>query len=140
MTMESNPNPLRGPLLDRIDPDPVKLARYRAEVDAMLEQNEKSLRWQKWFAGGLWVYCVLLATAFLVGFGFIAETPRWVPALGTVFVLLIAAAVELGKYFLSRVRLELLREIKGLELQVRALASPATSTAGTPAPGAAPRR
>ena len=41
--MEPNPNPLRGRLLAQFEPDRDELARYRAEVEAMLEQKERSL-------------------------------------------------------------------------------------------------
>ena len=91
--MNEKSNPMRGRLLERVDVDPGKLAQYRAEVDAMLAQNEKSLRWQKWYAGAAWVYCVLLTTAFLLAFGFYGDTPRWVIVFGTMFALLLAAAV-----------------------------------------------
>ncbi len=64
--MEPNPNPLREQLLARIVPNQEKLTRYREEVEAMLAHQEKKLRWQAWYASTLWVFVVLLATAFLV--------------------------------------------------------------------------
>ena len=45
-----NPNPIKDRLLDQLEPDRDKLAHYRAEVDAMLEQQERSLAWQKWIS------------------------------------------------------------------------------------------
>jgi hypothetical protein len=119
--MEPNPNPLRGRLLAQFEPDRDELARYRAEVEAMLEQKERSLVWQKWYAGTAWVFAVLLATTFLVLGAVRADSPAWFWPAMTALVILIAAAVELVKYFINRARLELLREIKALDVHVREL-------------------
>jgi hypothetical protein len=119
--MEPNPNPLKGRLLAQFEPYRDKLARYRAEVEAMLEQKERSLVWQKWYAGAAWVFAVLLATTFLVLGAIRADSPAWFWPAMTALVILIAAAVELVKYFINRARLELLREIKALDVHVREL-------------------
>jgi hypothetical protein len=116
--MDASPNPLRGGLLAQVEPDREKFARYRVEVDAMLEQKEKSLRRQYWYAASSWVFAVLLATAFVVVGAVSGDSPRWFWPAMTGMILLIAAAVELVKYFLNRARLELLREIKRVELSI----------------------
>ncbi len=117
--MEPNPNPLKGRLLAQFEPDRDKLARYRAEVEAMLEQKERSLVWQKWYAGAAWVFAVLLATTFLVLGATRADAPAWFWPAMTALVILIGAAVEVVKYFINRARLELLCEIKALDVHVR---------------------
>ena len=81
----------------------------------MLEQNEKTLRRQKWYAGVLWIYAVLLTTAFLILSGFLNTPPGIVMSFFGV-VLLLGAAVELLKYFLNRGRVEMLKEVKRLEI------------------------
>jgi hypothetical protein len=111
---------LRARLLAHVEPDPDRLARYREEVRLMLEQHERSLRWQKWYAGGLWVFVVLLATSFLLLSGN-TGAPGYFVAVMTALVMLIGAAVEMLKYFLNRNQLEMLKELKGLEIQVREL-------------------
>jgi hypothetical protein len=119
--MEPNSNPIRGQLLARLEPNQEKLARYREEVEAMLAQQEKSLRWQALYASVIWVFVVLLAAAFLVLGASRGDAPVGFYPIMTALVILIGAAVEMGKIFLNRTRLELLKEIKGLELQVREL-------------------
>jgi hypothetical protein len=119
--MEPNPNSLRGRLLTQFEPDRDQLARYRKEVEAMLEQQERSLKRQKWVAGAVWVWAVLLVTAFLYLSADRANAPVWFWTTALGVVMLIYGAVELVKYFINRARLELLREIKALELQVREL-------------------
>jgi hypothetical protein len=118
--MEPNLNPIRDQLLARNVPNQEKLARYREEVQAMLALQEKKLRWQALYASTIWVFVVLLATAFLFLGASRGDVSGFYPVM-TALVLLIAAAVELVRVFLSRVRIELLKEIKGLELQVREL-------------------
>jgi hypothetical protein len=113
-------NELRDRLLAHVEPDPDRLARYREEVRAMLERHEKALRWQKWYAGSIWVFVVFLATAFLLLSGNVGA-PGYFVAVMTALVMLIGAAVELLKYFLNRGLLEILKEVKGLEIQVREL-------------------
>jgi hypothetical protein len=116
--MANKPEPLRERLLAQFEPDREKLATYRREVQAMLEQNERTLQRQKWYAGGIWVFVVLTGTAFLVLGGLRGDTPvgAWL-GIFACFVL-IGAAVELVKYFINRSRVEVLKELKGLELQL----------------------
>jgi hypothetical protein len=116
--MDNKPEPLRERLLAQFEPDREKLATYRKEVQTMLEKNERTLRWQKWYAGGIWIFVVLLGTAFLVLGGLRGDTPvgAWL-GIFACFVL-IGAAVEVVKYFINRSRVEVLKEIKGLELQL----------------------
>jgi hypothetical protein len=121
MTMEPNPNPIRDHLLARLEPSQQRMARYREEVDAMLALQEKKLRWQTWYASGMWVFVVLLGTAFLVLGASRGDVSIAFWPIMTALFLLIGAAVELGKVFLTRTKVELLKEIKGLELQVREL-------------------
>lgn len=106
---------MRDRLLSRL-PQPENAAAYRNEVTALLEKNEKTLRKQAWYSGAIWIYIVLFATAMFIG---IAYKPQRAAEMGT-FVLLfvIYAAVELLKYFINRNRVELLKEIKQVQLQV----------------------
>jgi hypothetical protein len=88
------------------------------EVQTMLENNERTLRRQKWYAGSIWIFMVLMGTAFLVLGGMRDDTPvgLWL-GIFACFVL-IGAAVEMVKYFINRSRVEVLKEVKGLELQL----------------------
>ena len=105
---------MRDRLLARL-PQPENLADYRNEVNALLEKKQKMVRKEAWYSGAIWVYVVLLGTA-LMTFG--AGKPKAAEVGTFVLFFLIGAAVELLKYFISRSRLELLTEIKQVQLQV----------------------
>lgn len=85
----------------------------------MLNERERALKREKWYAGTLWIFVVLLATAFLTLGAVRDESSSKLWAIATIFVLIIGAAVEMGKYFLNRMRMDLLKELKSLELLVR---------------------
>src|SRR5262245_60240149 len=116
--MESNNDSLRARLMAQSEPSADKMASYRKEIQAMLDKNEISLRRQKWYSGAIWFYVVALTTIFLLLGARRADTP--VAVLWGMFacLLLIAGAVELLKYFINRSRVELLKELKGLEVQL----------------------
>jgi purine-cytosine permease-like protein len=116
--MEKKPEPLRERLLAQFEPEGGKLAIYRKEVQAMLEKNERTLRRQKWYAGVIWVFVVAVGTCFLFLGGQRGDTPvgAWLGILACFF--LIGPAVEIVKYFINRSRVEVLKELKGLELQL----------------------
>ncbi len=84
----------------------------------MLEKNERTLLMQKWYASAIWIFVVGLATSFLVLGGQRGDTPAgaWLGIIACVFM--IGAAVEMVKYFINRSRVEVLKEVKGLELQL----------------------
>jgi hypothetical protein len=112
---------LRDQLLAQSEPPREKLVRHQQEIQAMLERNERRLRMEKWYSGGIWMYAVLFMTGslLLVGYrGFVAPD---VTILAFAFMILICGGVEVVKHFINRSRVELLKELKGLELQIHAL-------------------
>ena len=84
----------------------------------MLEKNERTLQWQKWYAGAIWVFVVSMGTTFLVLGGLRGDAPVGIWLGIFACFMLIGAAVELVKYFINRSRVAVLRELKGLELQL----------------------
>jgi hypothetical protein len=116
--MDQKPEPLRERLLAQSEPDRDKLATYRKEVQTMLEKQERTMRFQKWYAGSIWMFVVTLGTCFLVLGGLRGDTPvgAWLGIMACFFM--IGPAVELIKYFINRSRIEVLKEVKGLELQL----------------------
>jgi hypothetical protein len=112
---------MREGLLSRL-PRPENLADYRKEVTTLLEKNEKTLRRQAWYSGAIWVWMVLLGTAFFLLVGQHPDKPRaaWLAAYMGSFAcfFLISGAVELLKYFINRARVEVLKETKQVQLQV----------------------
>lgn len=116
----SPPNPpdaIRDRLLSQVViPQPE--STYRQELNAMLERQERGLRIERIGATAIWCFAVLLGTIFLLIGGFRPEvSPAITMELFGIF-LLISAAVELLKYFISRSRVEMLRAIKSLEVEV----------------------
>src|SRR5438309_12113514 len=101
---------LRDRLLAHAQPDPGRLAHYQEEVRAMLERQEKTLWWQKWYAGASWFATLLVAVLFLI------LTPPKTPTGGVwlmpyiiTAVVLLGATIELLKYYLNRSRVEILK-------------------------------
>jgi hypothetical protein len=116
--MESKPEPLRERLLAQFEPDVDRLASYRKEIQAMLANQERALRFQKWYAAANWIFVVALGTVFLTMAGVREMLPPG-PLLGFLSCFfLIGGAVELLKCFMNGHRVELLKELKGLELQL----------------------
>ena len=87
----------------------------------MLEKLDRRLRLQKWYAGGIWIYAVLFMTAYLLFVGIWGVVSPQLTVMAVGFMLLISAGIEIVKYFINRSRVEVLKELKGLELQVMAL-------------------
>ena len=119
----SNPHKsLRDKLLAQSEParDADRFDRYQQETQAMLEKLERRLRIEKWGVTALWIYAVLLMTAMLLGVGFWGHAPE-VSMLAGAFVILIYGGIELVKHFINRSRVEVLKELKGLELHLLAL-------------------
>ena len=122
--MDKQPEPLRERLLAQFEPDPEKLATYHKGVQAMLEKNEQALRLQKRIAKsmGIGACFFLLGIGLIALGGLIAGEPFLVgPASVWVFavcLILIGASFEILKYFIERGRVEVLKEVKGLELQL----------------------
>jgi hypothetical protein len=117
----SKPNdPLRDRLLSQSNPEPGRLATYRQEVEAMLEREERSLRRQAWYSGAIWLWAVFLLTGFGLVAGYAREQPNRVYfCLGVMLLAMsIYGAVEMLKFFINRARLEVVKDIKGLELRL----------------------
>lgn len=116
--MEPKPDPLRERLLAQFKPDAGKLASHRKEIETMLEKQERTLRFQKWYAAANWIFVVALGTVFLTLAGMREMIPPGTLLGFLSLFFLIGGAVELLKCFMNGHRVELLKEVKGLELQV----------------------
>jgi hypothetical protein len=119
--MTEEPNPLRDQLLAQGETAREKLVRYREETQAMLEKLDRRLRMQKWYSGSIWIYAVLFMTAYLLFVGLAGVVAPQLVVMAVAFMLLISAGIEIVKYFINRSRVEVLKELKGLELQMMAL-------------------
>src|SRR5437870_4670751 len=106
--MNNNSEPLRERLLAQFEPDQEKATLYRKEIQAMLEKNERTLQVQKWYAGSIWAFVVLLSTSFMILAGIYNEKPAgiWLGLLACFFASVFS--LEIVKYFINRSRVEVL--------------------------------
>jgi hypothetical protein len=109
---------IRDRLLAQHAPDPGRLAQYRKEVDAMLEANERRLRLEKWYSGSIWIFAVLLSTVFMLLAGYTPGFPMGVLMAYMFGFLTLTAAVVLLQHFINRSRVELLKELKQIQIEV----------------------
>ena len=115
--MEQRNDSIRDRLLLRL-PQPENLAAYREEVASMLEKNEKAFREKKWVVCTILFFAVGFITVPLSLNWFRLDTPQGISFVGTAFVLLLYAFTEVLKHFINRSRVEILREVKQVQLQV----------------------
>jgi len=116
--MEQRNDVLRDRLLSRL-PQPANYAAYQETVAAEIARNEKRLRRTWWATLALWLYVIaffMILTMFR-GANWLS-TPHGHVAELTCLFLIVFGAVEVLKYFISRSRVEILKEIKQVQLQV----------------------
>lgn len=118
--MEPNDKEFRRNLLEQMVPEPGRLERYRQEMTKMLDNNERGLRLEKRITIVLWLFGVAMMTAFLLMSGFYHPTPErtWMVMLALYAVILFYGGLEIIKHFINRSRVEVLKELKQLELHV----------------------
>ncbi len=84
----------------------------------MLNQLEIGLRREKWGVGIFWIYATLFMTAALLVTSYRNQNRPEVAILAFAFMLLIVGASQLIIHLVNRSRVEVLKELKGLEMQV----------------------
>jgi hypothetical protein len=112
--MDKESNELRDRLLGQT-PRPGDLASYRQRVTAMVQSNAERIRRERLLATLFWIFCAASATAWLWFSADSARLPRG-PFLACVFFTW--GGVEIVKHYINALRIDLLKEIKELQLQV----------------------
>lgn len=104
-------------LLSRL-PQPGNMAAYREEVTSLLAENERRLRRNKWTVARVWIFVVAVSAPFLwmAGTHFNTAAGNWF--LGLVGFWVLFGAIEIAKYEHNQGRVELLRELKQVQLQI----------------------
>jgi hypothetical protein len=104
-------------LLSRL-PQPANLAAYQKEVASLLAENEKKLRRSKWTVVRVWIFVVVVSVPFLwmAGMHFNTAEGTWFLSLVGLWVLL--GAIEIAKYEHMQGKVELLKELKLVQLQI----------------------
>ena len=117
--MEKGSDSLRERLLARL-PQPENLGAYREETAALMAKHERALFWEK----------VAAITVTWIGIGFFmfanSTWGRKVYTNGTIVlevmaVLFFAGAVQTVEFLIYRSRVDLLKEVKQVQLQVLVL-------------------
>ena len=120
-------------LLSRL-PRPANLAAYQEEVKSLFEKNEKTLRQHKWTVRRLWIFVIVTSIPFLWMAGAYFKTPQGNWFLITVYFWVLLGAIEVAKYHHNQARVELLKEMKQVQLQVLEVQAMLTKS-GAPASG-----
>lgn len=109
-------------LLSRL-PQPANMAAYQEEVTSLLEENERKLRRNKWTVARVWIFVVAISTPFLwmAGAHFNTSEGNWF--LGLVGFWVLFGAIEIAKYEYNQGRVEVLKELKQVQLQILELHS-----------------
>jgi len=126
--MESNES-ISELLLSRLSQSP-NLAAYQKEVTSLLAENEKKLRRNKWTVVRVWIFVVVVSAPFLwmAGTHFKTAEGNWFLSLVGFWVLF--GTIEIAKYEQKQSRVELLKELKLVQLQILQLHA-LRSTIGT---------
>jgi hypothetical protein len=114
--MESNES-ISELLLSRL-PQPANLAAYQKEVALLLAENEKKLRRSKWTVVRVWIFVVVVSAPFLWMAGMHFNTAEGTWFLGLVGLWVLLGAIEIAKYEHKQGRVELLKELKLVQLQI----------------------
>ena len=84
----------------------------------MLEKKEKALRRENWITGAIWIYMVVLSTGFLIVGGNWIDKPKGAYSVGLACFMLLYGLVYLIKLLINGARVDLLKEVKQVQLQV----------------------
>jgi len=127
--MEPRDERIRERLLSHL-PQPADLAAYREEVASMLEKKEKAVRRERRVVIELWVFVTALSVVFLWMGGRQMETVK-----GPYFVSLACFWFLFGMvYFvahtINRSKLEVLKEVKQVQVQVLELRASISESGG----------
>lgn len=112
--MDKESDELRDRLLGQVA-RPGDLASYRQRVSATVEANTARIRRERTLTTLFWIFCAASATAWLWFSADSAHLPRG-PFLACVFFTW--GGVEVVKHYINASRVDLLKELKELQLQV----------------------
>ncbi len=115
--MENRSEGMGELLLSRL-PRPANLAAYEEEVKSVLAKNEKKLRQDKWTTVRVWIFIAAVSVPFLWMAATHFNTPQGNWFLGLTCFWVLFGAVEVAKYVGQQGRVELLKELKQIQLQV----------------------
>ncbi len=115
--MEYRDESLSDRLLSRL-PRPTNLATYQNEVSSLLAENERKLRRDRWTVVRVWIFVIAVSCPFLWMAGTHFNTPQGNWFLGLACFWVLFGVVEIAKYVGHQGRVELLKEVKQVQLQI----------------------
>ncbi len=92
--------------------------KHRKEIEAMLENQSQLVRRERWISVPIFIFLVLLSVTFFTVAGF-TENPSqkiWFTCIA-IFIAISDATIVL-RYHIIRMRLEMMKEIKELQLGI----------------------
>ncbi len=95
--------------------------KYHKEVEKMLEKQIRAHKRERIIIGPLWIYIVFLCTIFMLIGGFSADPNKKIWFGIWACFLLLFGAVFLFRYFINHNRLEILKELKAMQLRIEEL-------------------
>jgi p-aminobenzoyl-glutamate transporter AbgT len=115
--MEQGNNTLRERLLALL-PEPENLAAYREETAALIDKHKRALYWEKWSFETL-CFCAAIVW-IMASSGWAQKLDHNASAtLHNIVILMFLAAVSTGlKYYFNRSKVDPLKEVKQVQLQV----------------------
>lgn len=112
--MEPTSNTLRDRLLSQSS-RPGDLADYRQHVSLFIDSHQKRLHRERILTTLFWIFCAVSATAWLWFSAEAARFPRG-PFLACIFFTW--GGVEIVKHHINATRMNMLKEIKQIQLQI----------------------
>lgn len=92
--------------------------KHRKEIESMLENQSQSVRRERWISVPIFIFLVLLSVTFFLVAGF-TENPSlkvWFACIA-IFIAIADTTIVL-RYHIIRMRLEMMKEIKELQLGI----------------------
>jgi hypothetical protein len=115
--MEQENSTLRERLLARL-PEPENFAAYRDETAALLDRHTRALHWEKW---SFQILCFCAPIVWIMSLSDWGQKldPHASSTLHTIVIMMFLAAASTGlRYYLNQSKVDLLREVKQVQLQV----------------------
>jgi hypothetical protein len=115
--MEQENSTLRERLLAQL-PKPENFAAYREETAALLEKHTRALYWEKW---SFQILCFCTPIVWIMSLSNWGQKldPNASSTLRTIVILMLVGAVSTGlRYYFNQSKVDLLREVKQVQLQV----------------------
>ena len=110
---------LRRVLTESAGPDPGAAQDYRRKVDAMIQEKERWLRRGAWAAGVGYSAALLVAITLMVagGLWFDGQLKAVWLGVNACFYLVVASGIAFS-HMLAKTRVEMLKELKGIEMRM----------------------